>query len=66
MDELPSSDKVLVRLKCVWKVWMGGRKAVALETAFKRAIESKKTVDEKIEVKSNCAFIAAQCSLFQK
>ena len=34
MDELPSSDKVLVRLKCVWKVWMGGRKAVALETAF--------------------------------
>ena len=39
---------------------------MALETAFKKAIESKKSVDEKMEVKSNCAFIAAQCSLFQK
>ena len=27
MDELPSSDKVLVRLKCLWKARMGGRKA---------------------------------------
>ena len=51
MDELPSSDKVLVRLKCVWK------KAVALETAFMKAIESKKSVDEKMEVKSNCGSV---------
>ena len=42
MDELPSSDKVLVRLKCVWKARMGRKKVVALETAFMKAIESKK------------------------
>ena len=75
MDELPSSDKVLVRLKRVWKARMG-EEGGGVGNCFQEGNGfDKERRWKKSEVKSNLstvpvpwarAALCAQCSLFQK